>query len=389
MSKSIYPYENLSLVNLSRERWKGIPGFEGIYKISNYGRILSLSRKLSMNTPHGGEYISQEKVRRPKLDVKINKTINEPLYTLVTSLSKDGVSYHFSLARLVYFAFKEKFDLSDRSIYISYKDHDGRNLHISNLVKSDIGTIKLQSYKEGRAVSHLKSLSKPVTQFDSTGNPLNTFPSMYEAGKILDLNERNIAEVASGKGHLYSGFFWKHGKHTRKLNLNKIVRVKPREHIHSTLLKRLRIKQIDSNNAPAYLNLSTISMKGEIWKDVPDYKGLYQVSNLGRVKALQKITFGERQKWMPEQIHKLIIDFRKDAKGKEIPGSAFVCMAKNGQKRLVSVPRLVYYLFVNKFKISDTTLRVYYEDGNSLNLNYKNLILKSGVWSINKILSLQ
>lgn len=24
----------------------------------------------------------------------------------------------------------------------------------------------------------------------------------------------------------------------------------------------------------------------EIWKDIPDYEGLYQVSNLGRVKGL-------------------------------------------------------------------------------------------------------
>ena len=26
----------------------------------------------------------------------------------------------------------------------------------------------------------------------------------------------------------------------------------------------------------------------EIWKDIPDYEGLYQVSNLGRVKSLPK-----------------------------------------------------------------------------------------------------
>lgn len=388
MGKKEYPFENLSLVNLRGEKWKDIPDFEGIYKISNYGRILSLSRKLPMNTLKGGDFISQEKIRKSKLDVKINKTINEPLYTLIITLYKDGVSHHFSLARLVYFVFKEKFNLRDRSIYISYKDHDGRNVHISNLIKSDIGSIKLKSFKEGRAISHLKALSKPVTQFDSKGNPLNTFSSMYEAGKMLDLNERNIAEVASGKGHLYKGFFWKHGRHTSKLNLNKIVRVSPRDHIHTTLLKRLKIKTINKDDPPAFLNLSTKSMKGEVWKDVPEYKGLYMVSSFGRVKALQKITVGRQQKWMPEQIQRIVIDFRMDARGKEVPGSAFVCMAKDSKKKLVSVPRLVYYLFVRKFNISFTTLRVYYKDSNSLNLHYKNLILKSGAWSINKILAL-
>ena len=29
----------------------------------------------------------------------------------------------------------------------------------------------------------------------------------------------------------------------------------------------------------------------EIWKDIPNYEGLYQVSNLGNVKSLGKKTF--------------------------------------------------------------------------------------------------
>jgi len=29
--------------------------------------------------------------------------------------------------------------------------------------------------------------------------------------------------------------------------------------------------------------------KKEVWKDIPNYKGLYQVSNIGRVKSLERI----------------------------------------------------------------------------------------------------
>ena len=29
-------------------------------------------------------------------------------------------------------------------------------------------------------------------------------------------------------------------------------------------------------------------MKNEIWKDIPEYKGLYQVSNMGMVKGLER-----------------------------------------------------------------------------------------------------
>ena len=35
-------------------------------------------------------------------------------------------------------------------------------------------------------------------------------------------------------------------------------------------------------------NLSLEDMEGEVWKDVVGYEGLYKVSNLGRVKSLDR-----------------------------------------------------------------------------------------------------
>lgn len=35
-------------------------------------------------------------------------------------------------------------------------------------------------------------------------------------------------------------------------------------------------------------------MQEEIWKDIPNYEGLYQVSNLGRVKSLSRKVFNNR-----------------------------------------------------------------------------------------------
>jgi hypothetical protein len=379
-----YPYLNQSLVNLPKEKWKSIPDFEGLYQISNYGRVKTLSRKTQMNSPNGGFYISQERIRKSKLDVKLNKAIQQHLYTIIITLYKDGITYSYSVPRLVYTVFGKPFDLADRTIFISYKDGDGRNTHISNLVKSDISTIKLASYKNGRAFSDFSNLSIPVTQFDSQGHPIATYQSMYEAGKKTGFNESNIAEVVNGRSHMYKGFFWLGGIHKRKLDLKKIERHHVREDIHKSLMKRLRIRKITPENVPTFLNLSVETIPGERWKDVPNFEGLYKVSNLGRVKALQKVTYGRQQKWMPEQIQKIVVDFRIDKRGKEIPGSAFACMAKEGKKKLFSIPRLVYYLFVRKFNLGDTALRIYYKDGNSLNLHYSNLMLKPSTWSFSR-----
>lgn len=38
----------------------------------------------------------------------------------------------------------------------------------------------------------------------------------------------------------------------------------------------------------------------EIWKDIKGYEGLYQVSNLGRVKSLKMVLSGN----MPDDIHR-------------------------------------------------------------------------------------
>lgn len=45
-----------------------------------------------------------------------------------------------------------------------------------------------------------------------------------------------------------------------------------------------------------YLNKSLTSLKGERWKDVPDFEGIYKVSNFGRVKSLDRIILHPRLK---------------------------------------------------------------------------------------------
>ena len=44
----------------------------------------------------------------------------------------------------------------------------------------------------------------------------------------------------------------------------------------------------------------------EIWKDIPEYEGLYQVSNLGRVKSLPKLKF-YKNRTKPEKVKEFIL----------------------------------------------------------------------------------
>ena len=79
----------------------------------------------------------------------------------------------------------------------------------------------------------------------------------------------------------------------------------------------------------------------EIWKDVLDYEGLYQVSDLGRVKSLAKSWVAGNSAVMtkPDTIFK----FNKNSSG-----YFNVTLRKNGKMSTNSVHRLVYEAFNGK-----------------------------------------
>ena len=84
----------------------------------------------------------------------------------------------------------------------------------------------------------------------------------------------------------------------------------------------------------------------EFWADIPDYKGLYQVSNLGRVRSLNrkiKEANSKRVQSKPGQILKpwsagkngrLKVSLRKEAKRWAVPTYKLVALAFLGQSNL-------------------------------------------------------
>lgn len=112
---------------------------------------------------------------------------------------------------------------------------------------------------------------------------------------------------------------------------------------------------------------SLFNLKEEIWKDIPNYQG-YQVSNYGRVRTFNKITFckkhGERH-WKNR-----ILKFKG-----ETPRTGYrVELWKNGTHKAFLVARLVAFTFYEK-DINNHDLTVNHKDGNRLNNNLSNLEL--------------
>ncbi len=80
-------------------------------------------------------------------------------------------------------------------------------------------------------------------------------------------------------------------------------------------------------------------MVNEIWKDIEEYEGLYQVSNIGRVKSLYRIVEGGRSKnqVVPERILSTPVNSR---------GYPIVMLRNRGKKKSINVHRLVAMTFI-------------------------------------------
>lgn len=76
-------------------------------------------------------------------------------------------------------------------------------------------------------------------------------------------------------------------------------------------------------------------LPNEVWKDIPDYEGIYQVSNKGRIKSLARIVGNCKRK------DKIIIP--KD----NGTGYYKVNLYKNGKSKNYYVHKLVASVFIN------------------------------------------
>ena len=81
--------------------------------------------------------------------------------------------------------------------------------------------------------------------------------------------------------------------------------------------------------------------KQEVWKDVVGYEGLYEVSNLGRVRSLDRITedtVGRKRKWKGQVLNPI------NSKGGN--GYLRVRLSEDGKKIDYTVHRLVAEAFI-------------------------------------------
>lgn len=171
------------------EEWKDIPNYEGIYQISNLGRVKSLNRVNARG------YELKEKIL--KLWISNNGYFRVALW-------KNSKIRNYLVHRLVYEAF-------NGSIPEEYEVN-----HI-NEIKTDnrLSNLNLMTCKENinfgtRNERISKKLSKAVLQFDLQDNFIKEFPSTHQVERETGFNQSYICACCKGKQKTAYNYKWKY-----------------------------------------------------------------------------------------------------------------------------------------------------------------------------------
>ncbi len=100
----------------------------------------------------------------------------------------------------------------------------------------------------------------------------------------------------------------------------------------------------------------------EIWKDIKDYEGMYQVSSCGRVKSLERLA--NNNQLIKERILKPYIIKRKNP-------TTVISLSNCGKYKRVSLSRLVYETFIHEVDNEHYVIPI---DNNFLNSKVENLM---------------
>lgn len=179
---------------LKNEMWKDIIGYEGLYQISNLGRIKSLERKVRHN--YGGLRIVPEKILKPSPDGD---------GYLYISLSKEGKKKNPKIHKLVAYHFLEN---PDNLPQVNHLDEDKNNNRLSNLEWCTC----LHNLTHSNIIRKGNiARAKAIVQKSLTGEVIREYESIAEAQRELSLkNHTGIIRCCQGKQNTSHGYKWEY-----------------------------------------------------------------------------------------------------------------------------------------------------------------------------------
>lgn len=200
-------WEIKTLEDLPNEIWEDVIDYEGLYKVSNVGRIKCVGKSPTGDTPFW-------QIKLLKKD-KVNSQSKNKWGYLGVSLYKNGVGKRFQVHRLMMIAFVPN---PENKPQVNHIDGVKDNNLLENLewnTRSEnqrhafrIGIKKGYPTWKGK-INELNPNSKPIIQKTLDGEFVKKFTCRAEAQRYFG-KQTNIAAALSGKQTQSCGYKWEY-----------------------------------------------------------------------------------------------------------------------------------------------------------------------------------
>ena len=195
----------------NQEVWRPIDGFEGLYEVSNLGRVRSLDRYVNRN---GGIGLLKGRILKPQL--VIGGYIQVTLY-------RNCKPSLFKIHRLVAMTFQDICGQYIKELEVDHKntvrtDNRAENLHwVTRKENCNNPLTRQHKYNAKKGEKHPlygkngkdNSTLIQIVQYDLQDNLLAEFDSLSEAERKTGIHHQNVGACCRGKRKTAGGFKWK------------------------------------------------------------------------------------------------------------------------------------------------------------------------------------
>lgn len=185
---------------MEQEIWKDIPGYEGLYQASNFGRIKRLKGVVAIKNSH---------LKQRTVPERICTLFPQPNDYLAVCISKEGIKIRALVHRLVAMAFIPN---PDNLPQVNHKDEDKTNNHIDNL---EWASAKQNINFGTRTQRMIISQGKKINCYSKERKLVGVFDAISIAISKLSLPNRatpNITKCCKGQIKSAYGYVWEYAR---------------------------------------------------------------------------------------------------------------------------------------------------------------------------------
>lgn len=177
---------------MEEEIWKDVKGYEGLYQVSNAGRVKSIDRLVSQQGRarlYRGTIMAQYKNKNGYCAIRLSRNNNKKGFLVHRLVAEAFIQNHMNLP------------------FVNHKDEKQSNNNVENLEWCT------PTYNVNYGTSTLRrsiKMGESVDQYSLDGELIGNYYSLKQAEKITGVPHSIINSCCKGKQSSAGGFVWKY-----------------------------------------------------------------------------------------------------------------------------------------------------------------------------------